>query len=167
MSFRELMKNLKRTESRPSTMNFLRHLFENQPIDSILQGHLALEGLMIELLTGIGLAKGKVEKMSFPKKVEQLADANILDEKHSVPYFEFNALRNLYAHRLGFELKIEDLLNFVKSVGEIGSHDVTLIEGGELTAATLQKESLDLGIIIVCDALLLELNEKIMELGNT
>lgn len=97
------------------------NFFENNGslITPTLQGHLALEVILVELIQMNGV-DDKVWKWSFPRKTEYLKKVGFISSSQKEAYDKFNDFRNDFAHVFGHSVTAQEILDMAKDIENLG-----------------------------------------------
>jgi hypothetical protein len=88
-------------------------------ITPTLQGHLALEAILVELiqLNGVG---DKVWRWSFPKKTKYLVENGIISSSKKEAFDRFNNFRNDFAHVFDHTVSTKEVLEMARYIESAG-----------------------------------------------
>jgi len=81
----------------------------------VMKVHLALEALLIEMITTFR-TDDKIYKLSFPGKTELLHKQGLISASDQAAYDRFNDFRNDFAHIFGHEVTLSDALELARDL---------------------------------------------------
>lgn len=99
--------------------------------------HLTLEALLTEIIRRSPNAPtdSKLSKLMFAKKADECLKLGKLSPKLHTAALALNKVRNLYAHKLGFEITFDAALNLARVCGEAGAEFTDGVDGCTLAEA--------------------------------
>jgi hypothetical protein len=109
-------------EREPPDFNYiLNELTEEQPLKTILIGHLVVEALLVDV-ANIKIDKNEFDvfKLNFPRKVDLCISLGLFDNNKRQSYLKLNEIRNHFAHELNYKFTFEDTIKYIKDIGKAG-----------------------------------------------
>lgn len=151
----------------PSFIHYLQSLGPDQPIETVLVGHLVIESLLVEILQ-LAIPKGnqvRLDKINFPQKLEFMASYSLLRQDRLYAYDTLNQLRNRFAHRLGHSIDHDFMYGYARKLASLGYDfsDTTL--HSDRTQSKAAYSATDV-LIEILNELYFELTEILVTLGG-
>lgn len=103
----------------PSMHDFLSDLMDNKILGLVIYGHLMIEALIVELIETIK-EDNEPWKMGFNEKVNFCIKKSLIPNCHRDIYNRLNAIRNNFAHSLGYKINYEDLVCLARKMADVG-----------------------------------------------
>ena len=109
-------------EREPPDFNYiLNELTEEQPLKTILIGHLVVDALLVGV-ANIKIDKNEFDvfKLNFPRKVGLCISLGLLDNNKRQSYLKLNEIRNHFAHELNYKFAFKDIIKYIKDINKAG-----------------------------------------------